>query len=111
MLSNPRNQMNRFVNSISDLVKEECRTAMLHDDMTLSRLIVYDQSIEESKLSRISRKLKRSEQVIKIDLGSRRGLKFKMNLEILRSNLRRVVVLKVVSVLVLLVGRSTMGNV
>ena len=33
---------------------------MLHDDMTLARLMVYAQSIEESKLRRMSRSLKRS---------------------------------------------------
>ena len=35
-------------------------TTMLHDDMTLSRLIVYTQSIKESKLGRIARNYKRS---------------------------------------------------
>ena len=39
---------------------EECRTAMLNDDMTLARLMVYAQSIEESKLRRMARSLKRS---------------------------------------------------
>ena len=33
---------------------------MLHDDMTLARLMVYAQSIEESKLRRMARSLKRS---------------------------------------------------
>ena len=33
---------------------------MLNDNMTLARLMVYDQSIEESKLKRMSRNLKRS---------------------------------------------------
>ena len=33
---------------------------MLHNDMTLARLMVYAQSIEESKLGGISRNLKRS---------------------------------------------------
>ena len=33
---------------------------MLHDDMTLSRFMVYAQSIEESKVGKISRNLKRS---------------------------------------------------
>ena len=45
--------------SSADLVKEECRTTMLHNHMKLSRLIVYAQSIKESKLSRISSNLKR----------------------------------------------------
>ena len=33
---------------------------MLHDDMTLARLIVYAQSIEESEVKRMARSLKRS---------------------------------------------------
>ncbi|XP_049368005.1 uncharacterized protein LOC125832861 [Solanum verrucosum] len=41
------------------LVKEECSTAMLHGDMNISRLVVYAQSIEESKLNRVNRDLKR----------------------------------------------------
>ena len=49
--------------------------------------------------------------MIKINLGSRRGYKFKMNREILRSNFIRLVVLKVVRLLLLLVGTSTAGNV
>ncbi|XP_049406077.1 uncharacterized protein LOC125869664 [Solanum stenotomum] len=52
--------MSRFVTGVSDLVKEECRMAMLHDDMNISTLIVYAQSIEESKLKRKSREMKRS---------------------------------------------------
>ena len=30
LLSNPRYDMNRFFTCVADLVKEECRTAMLH---------------------------------------------------------------------------------
>lgn len=36
------------------MVKEGCCTAMLHGDMTLSRIMVYAQSIEDSKHGRIS---------------------------------------------------------
>ena len=60
LVSNPRDQMSRFVTGVANLVKEECRTTMLHGDMNFSRLMVYAQSIKESKLSRISRNLKRS---------------------------------------------------
>ena len=49
LVSNPRDDMSRFVISVSDLGKEELRTTMLHDDMDLSRLVVYTQSIKESK--------------------------------------------------------------
>ena len=59
LVSNPKNEMSSFVTSVADLVKEEYRTAMLHGDMNISRFMVYAQSIEESKLSRIYRNLKR----------------------------------------------------
>ena len=58
-LSNLRDEMSRFLTGVSDLVKEECRTAMLRDDMNLSRLIVYSKSIEETKLKRMNRDVKR----------------------------------------------------
>ena len=60
LVSNPRDEMSHFVIGVADLVREKCRTTMLHDDMTLSRLMVYAQSIEESKLRRMARSLKRS---------------------------------------------------
>ena len=43
LVSNLRDEMSHFVTGVADLVREECRTAMLHDDMTLSRLMVYAQ--------------------------------------------------------------------
>ena len=59
-VSNHRDDMNKFVTGVADLVKEEGQKAMLHNDMNLSRLKVYAQYIEEYKLSRISRNFKRS---------------------------------------------------
>ena len=44
---------------VADLVREYCRTTMLHDDMTVARLMVYAKSIEESKLKRMDKNLKR----------------------------------------------------
>ena len=46
LISNHRDEMSRFVTGVADLVKEECRTIMINDDMTLYRLMVYAQSIE-----------------------------------------------------------------
>uniref|UniRef100_M1DMI3 Gag-pol polyprotein n=1 Tax=Solanum tuberosum TaxID=4113 RepID=M1DMI3_SOLTU len=54
-----RDDMSRFVMGVSNLVEEECRTEMLHDDMNIFRLMVYAQSIEESKIKRKNRQLKR----------------------------------------------------
>ena len=59
LLFNLRDEMNRFMTGVADLVKEECPTSLLHEDMNLSILMVYAQSIEKSKHSRISRNLKR----------------------------------------------------
>ena len=35
LVSNPRDEMSRFMTAVAYLVVEECRTTMLHDDMTL----------------------------------------------------------------------------
>ena len=53
------NEMSRFMTGVVDLVKEEYYTVMLHDDMNLYKLMLYAQSIEESKLERISRNMTR----------------------------------------------------
>ena len=76
--------MSRFMTTVIDLVREKCRTTILHDDMTLCRLMVYDQSIEESELGMITINLKEVVQVIKVKLGSRRRSQLKMNLGVLR---------------------------
>ena len=57
LMSNLRDEISHFVMGVTDLVREKCRTTMLHNDMTLARLMVYAQSIEESKLGRIARNL------------------------------------------------------
>ena len=51
--------MRRFLTSVSNIVKEECCTTMLHGDMTLSKLMVYAQYIEEPKHGRRSIDAKR----------------------------------------------------
>ena len=58
LVSNLRDETSRFVTCIANLVKEECRTDMLHNDMTPSMLIMYAQSIEESNIERKCRCVK-----------------------------------------------------
>ena len=45
LVSYPRDEINRFVTGMANLVRKECRTTMIHDDMTLARLIAYAQLI------------------------------------------------------------------
>ena len=45
LMSNPRDEISRFVTGVTDHVKEVCHTDMLHGDMNLSKLMVYAQSI------------------------------------------------------------------
>ena len=40
LVSNSRNETIRFVTGVDDLWREECRTAMLHDHLTLVRVMV-----------------------------------------------------------------------
>lgn len=67
MESNPRDHMSRFVTGVFDLVKKECSMGILQNDMNLSMLVVYAQSIEESKPTRISKNFKRGESNEKIN--------------------------------------------
>ena len=84
---------------------------MLHYDMTLSRLMVYAQSIEESKLESRGKGFKRERT------NGKKQPRFKKrtpNQDIPNShkvNHERVVVLKMLSLLALLVERNTLVNV
>ena len=110
LVSNPSDEMSLFVTEVANLVREECRTTMLLDDMAQVRLIVYSQSIEEYNYGRSARNYKRSVQVIKVDLELRRVLTLKRNLGVLRLNWRKEVVLKMSSLDVSLVEKGTIGN-
>ena len=69
-------------------------TTMLHSDMNLSRITVYAQSIEESKLSRISRNMESSGPSEKIQPRFKKRYPITYEPRILRSNLIRIVVSK-----------------
>ena len=83
LVSNARDEMSFLVTGVADIVREECRTTILHDDMTLARLMAFVQSIKESKLRRMDRNLKRSCSVIRGNVGSKRGLKLNKKLRVL----------------------------
>ena len=46
-VSNPMDEMSRFVTGVPDIVKGECRTPMLHNNMNFYRIMVYALSIED----------------------------------------------------------------
>ena len=52
LVSNNRDDMSRFVTRITGDLEEECRAAMLHDNMDLSRLMVHVKQLEDSRMKR-----------------------------------------------------------
>ena len=66
MVANSRAKMNNFLMGVSSLVEKERCMSMLHNDVDISRLMLYAKEIEESKLREISRegKMPRSDEPI-----------------------------------------------
>ena len=50
MVADSRAQMNKFLYGVSDLLKIECRNAMLLKDMNISRLMTHAQQVEGYKI-------------------------------------------------------------
>ena len=59
LVFDPRDEMSRFVMGGSDDLKEESHSAMLHENMNISRLMFHAQQVEETKSKRKSRDAKR----------------------------------------------------
>ena len=59
MVAKYRARMNKFIKRVSSFVEEDCRTKMLLNDMYTSRIMVYAQQIDESKLRMMNRDSKR----------------------------------------------------
>ena len=59
MVAYARDRMKFFLMGVSRLVEKECRTTMLLNDMYISRLLVYAQQIDESKIWEIRQQGKR----------------------------------------------------
>lgn len=47
--------MSNFVVGVTDDLVVECRLGMVHDNMDISRLVVHDKHVEESRLKRKNR--------------------------------------------------------
>ena len=110
-VSNPRDEMSRFVTGVVDLVKEDFCTTMLHNDLYMSRLMVYAQFIDEPKLSRISRNMKSSGPSEKNKPGFKKGALIQDKPKDPMVKRERGSCSRGCNLLVLLVGRSDMGNV
>ena len=50
MVAYSRAQMDNFLYGVSDLVKTECRNAILLGDMNISRLMTHAQQVEGDKI-------------------------------------------------------------
>ena len=60
MVADSRAQMNKFLYGVSDLVKTECRNAMLLGDMNISRLTTHAHQVEGDKLREHAKENKNS---------------------------------------------------
>lgn len=108
-MSNPSDEMCRFVTWVADLVKEEWRTSMLHNDKLLARSMVYIQYIEKYILGRIAISMKRRVQGDQSQLISKKKFSSQDEHMSSRVKLLQIVVLKRASLHVLLCNKALSG--
>ena len=60
LVSDPRDQMRHFVTGVSEDLQEECQSAMLHDNMNISRLMVFARRVEKARAKLKIRDAKRA---------------------------------------------------
>ena len=48
LVCDPRDEMSRFVKGVSEDLQEEFQSAILHDNMNISHLMVYTRRIDEA---------------------------------------------------------------
>ena len=69
LLSDPIDQMRRFVAGVSEDLQDECRSSMLHDNMKISRFMVYARRVKEERDKRKSRDAKRARSLMESPQG------------------------------------------
>ena len=67
LFSESRDEMRNFVTRVLKELEEECQSAMLHDNMNISHLMVYARRVEEARGKRKSRD---SKMAMSFDGGS-----------------------------------------
>ena len=60
LVSDPRDEMSGFVTGVLDDLQEKCHSAMLHDNINISSLMVPAKTIEEARVKRKDRDSKRT---------------------------------------------------
>ena len=52
LVSDPRDDMSRFVTRVSTDLQEECHSAMLHDNINISNFMAHAKNVEEERDTR-----------------------------------------------------------